>query len=134
MKNSKFTDNANNGVQISTMGDISLLDVISTGNQGGGALLSNTISNTSATVQILGTNAFSGNSGRGLYILSDGNITLNSITADGNGSNGVDVNNTFSSTNATVNITGTNNFTGNAGYGIARFALGLFMRSFDAPD
>ena len=118
VKNSKFTNNADDGLQIRAMGDVSLLDVISTGNNGGGVLISNTASNTSATVQILGTNVFSGNSGNGLYIRSDGTITLNSITAEGNGDDGVDISNTSSSTNATVNVTGTNSFSGNAGYGL----------------
>ena len=70
------------------MGNVTLLNVIATGNGDEGVQISNTASSTAATVQVLGTNVFTGNNGDGLYIRSDGDITLNNITADGNNDDG----------------------------------------------
>ena len=89
----------------------------------------NTASSVSSTVQVLGTNAFTGNTGDGLNIRSDGNITLNNITANANLDDGVEINNASSGTNAAVTITGTNSFSSNAGDGLLVTSKGAITLS-----
>jgi hypothetical protein len=120
VNNSRFINNGDNddGLQIDAMGNVTLLNVIATDNGDEGAEINNTDSSASATVQVLGTNVFTGNSGDGLNIRSDGNITLNNITADNNLDNGIDIDNTPGTTNATFTVTGTNSFSGNVNNGM----------------
>ena len=61
---------------------MTLLNVTATGNGDEGVEIYNTDSTVQAPVQVLGTNVFTGNTGYGLYIVSDGAITLNNITAN----------------------------------------------------
>ena len=72
----------------------------------------------SATIEVLGTNVFTGNNGDGLIIRSDGNITLNNITAENDTSDGVNIENHTSNTQGFVSITGTNSFSGNNSDGL----------------
>ena len=130
VNNSKFINNGDTvtdkGLEINAMGNVTLQNVIATGNRGVGVQVNNTFSDTAATVQVLGTNVFNGNLADGLLIRSDGNITLNNIIADGNiNGDGVDISNTTSSTNATITFTGTNSFRGNT-------LNGLYARSTGA--
>lgn len=131
VNNSRFTNNGDNddGLQIAAMGNVTLLNIIATGNKDEGVEINNTYSNASATVQVLGTNVFTGNLGDGLYIRSDGNITLNNITADGNNDDGADISNASSSTNATVTLTGTNSFSGNTSDGLVVVSKGAITLS-----
>ena len=83
-------------------------------------------STTSATVQIGGTNVFTGNNGTGLQIYSKGNVGLNNITTDSN-SYGTYIENQTSTTNATVTFTGANSFSNNT-------SNGLYVRSKGAIE
>ena len=85
VNNSRFTDNNSDGVYIDSRGSVLLSNVIATGNTDEGVQIINVDSSSQAPVQVLGTNVFSGNSGNGLEIRSEGAISLNNITADNNG-------------------------------------------------
>ncbi len=131
VNNSRFINNGNDddGLQILAMGNVSLLNVTATNNGDEGVQIDNTASSASATVQVLGTNTFTGNSGDGLNIRSDGNITLNNITANANLDDGADISNSSSGTNATVTITGTNSFSNNTSDGLVVVSRGAIMLS-----
>ena len=65
-----FTNNGNNddGLYISTSGNVSMADVTATGNKDEGVEIYNYRSTSNAFVQIAGTNVFTGNTGNGLYV------------------------------------------------------------------
>ena len=127
-----FTNNGNggdDGLYINSNGNVSMADVTATGNQGDGVEInnmSNATSTTSATVQIGGTNVFTGNTGTGLRIYSKGNVGLNNITTDTN-SYGTYIENQNSTTNAIVTFTGANSFSNNT-------SNGLYVRSKGAIE
>jgi hypothetical protein len=136
VNNSKFTNNGDNddGLQIYAMGNVSLLNISANGNGDEGVQISNMASSTAATVQVLGTNLFTGNKGDGLYIRSEGVITLNNITADGNNDNGIDIDNCIYSSGAcqgsgNVTVTGTNSFSGNTNNGMNVISMGSITLS-----
>jgi len=122
VNNSTFTNNGSTGLEIYAMGNVTLQDISSSGNGDIGALIYNIASSAAATVQVLGTNVFSGNLGDGVLIRSNGDVTLNNITANNNTDAGAVIQNNLGTTNANVTITGTNNFNGNTNQG-------LFVRS-----
>ncbi len=110
---------AGTGLTVNTAGNININNVTVTNAGGYGAYLNNTASVSAATVTIGGTNTFSGNYYAGLYVLSDGNISANNITASNSTTgSGTLINNTTSSSNATVTLTGTNIFSGNTYTGL----------------
>lgn len=93
---------------------------------GMGANISNTTGIAKA-VTITGMNAFNSNFSVGLFVSSNGAITVNNLTASSNiaGSNGARLDNTTSTTKAGVTLTGSNTFNGNlAGHGLFIFSLG----------
>ena len=106
-----------------------MADVTATGNKDEGVDINNTGSSASATVQISGTNIFTGNAGTGLRIYSDGSIGLNNATAGTNAGEGVHIENQTSATNATVTLSGTNNFTGNTSNGMFLISKGAITLS-----
>ena len=79
----KVTGNTGDGIVIYTTGKININTVVSNKNGGDGADLNNTSSLTAATVYVVGGN-FSNNTGTGLVILSNGNVTIDSVIANGN--------------------------------------------------
>ena len=129
VNNSTFTNNANDGLRILAMGNVTLQDVSATGNGYFGVQIYNTASSAAAPVQVLGTNVFTGNSVDGLLIRSNGEITLNNITAENNNGAGTIIDNSSSIVNANVTITGTNSFSGNADRGVAVFTRGAISLS-----
>jgi hypothetical protein len=131
VNNSEFINNGNNddGLEIVAMGNVSLLNVIATDNGDEGVQINNIASSVSATVQVLGTNVFTGNTGDGLNIRSDGAISLNNVTADTNLDNGIDIDNTSGTTNAAFTITGTNSFSGNTNNGMNVLSEGAITLS-----
>ena len=119
IKNSTFKNNGNisnnndDGLYILARGNVTLMNVIATGNRNEGVEIHNIFSTSGASVQINGTNDFSGNQGNGLLVRSDGNVTLTDVTADNNRGNGADIDN--SSGNGDVTITGYSNSFSNNG-------------------
>jgi hypothetical protein len=83
LRNSNFIGNGYTGLSVGSYGDITLQNVIASGNAGDyGALLGNTYG--TGNVALIGTNIFNNNHGTGLSVDTDGNITLENVTADGN--------------------------------------------------
>ncbi len=126
----QFKFNAGNGLYIDSLGAVKLNNVTADSNAQNGVQLNNSISATvKSTVTLTGANLFIGNQLDGLNINSNGLVTLNSLTAIGNGSsagnNGVTVTNNNSGTAAGVTLTGTNYFSNNTG-------SGLYIRSYGA--
>ncbi len=85
---------AGNGLEVTNEGLITLNTVSSYGNTGSGAVLNNSSSATAGVTITApkGYNYFSGNSGNGLVIVSNGAIALTNLRTDRNGINGLDVN------------------------------------------
>ena len=116
-----FTNNGNggdDGLFVSSSGNVTMADVVATGNKGDGVQVTNYYSTTSAAVTINGTNVFTGNNGTGLLIDSKGNVSLNNVTTNTNTANGVNIENYTSTSNAIVTITGANSFSGNTNDGL----------------
>jgi hypothetical protein len=121
-----FSGNGNgsgdDGLYITSKGNVSLVDLIASGNRDEGVEIQNTASPTSAGVVVSGVNVFTGNKGDGLLVRSKGGVLLANLTSQGNGGDGVNVTNHTSTTNGAVTITGVNSFSENT-------SDGLYIRS-----
>jgi hypothetical protein len=87
---------------------------------------------TGVAVTLTGVNTFMNNgtatTGSGLVILSDGQITLNNVTATGNKASGASLNNTYASllvTKPGIKLTRVNNFNQNLSNGLNIISFGL---------
>lgn len=122
-----FSENTGYGIRVISSGVITLSNVTASVNQGlYGVYLDNTSSGTSApkAVTLNGTNVISNNNNQGLQILTYGAITLNNVSATGNGfgassGGGAYLVNSGATTPANVTLNGTNNFSGNYGTGLS---------------
>ena len=129
--NSQFNDNKNVGLTVNSEGIITLANVLVTGNDAGGAYLSNQTATTAKAVNIVtGTNEFSNNLvGDGLNINSTGIITLNDITANSNGGSGIFIDNRFGNAVVGITFTGTTIAADNGGDGIRAYSDGAITAS-----
>ncbi|MFN8410904.1 MAG: hypothetical protein U0Z26_00815 [Anaerolineales bacterium] len=120
----QFNDNQGTGLVITSYGTVTLSNVTASGTlAGSGVSIDNSGANPKANVVFTGSNAFNNNStGNGLLIVSDGAVTLNNITANGNTFSGLDVNN--SGGTAAVTVTGINTFIGNGDNGATILSQG----------
>ncbi|MFN8410891.1 MAG: right-handed parallel beta-helix repeat-containing protein [Anaerolineales bacterium] len=118
----KFENNYTNGLKISSLGAITLSNIISNGNghttTGYGVYVENYTAVTPQKVTFTGSNTFNSNKQAGLYIHSKGAISLNSVTANTNGTEGVNVDNDEVGASGGVTFTGNNTFTNNLGTGL----------------
>lgn len=120
--NNVFDGNGAKGLWILTNGAVTINNLSSSWNSNDGTYIDSYNATKQAVVKITGNNFFLGNGGTGLFIAADAAVTLNNIMANWNGVNGAYVNNydaqggTWS--NATLTITGTNNFNGNLDTGL----------------
>ncbi len=126
------------GLYVFSNGPISLNNIEADNNTNGvGAILSNNTASGPQPVTITGTNEFNGNGLGGLIVYSNGTITTNNLTVDGNGSlvidntgNGVYLDNcNFNGTNCVgfarpINVLGNNFFDGNFNDGLDVQSLG----------
>ena len=121
-----FSENKGDGLDVISLGAITANNLVANGNAGWGVWLDNHSSVAVQPVTLTGTsNQFKFNAG-GLDIASKGNITLNSITANGNtGDNGATIDNCqFDSGsgkclgNGNVTLSGTNAFENNYNIGL----------------
>jgi hypothetical protein len=120
-----FNGNLGSGLVITSYGAISLSNLNANSNGNSGALAGVNLTNTNpgaakaVNVTISGANTFNGNSADGLTITSFGNVILNNLTADGNGTshagNGVTIHNAGPNTLAVgaVTLTGGSQFSNN---------------------
>ncbi len=130
-----FEGNGDQGLEIYSNGAVSLNNVSAVWNVNDGLFVStyNDFSPVSK-VNITGSNYFNGNGSNGLVIYSDTTITLNNITANGNGVNGANLNNydawglpEYWTLSSSIKITGANTFSGNG-------ETGLFFRTYGLAD
>lgn len=126
-----FSSNSGRGLDIRSKGAIATSNVTASSNSGGyGAYLdnSNGLSTSAKGVTLTGTNIFNSNvanSGVGLYIETYGAISINSVTANNNGSQGASLTNSDATgTPQNVTVSGTNIFTGNWTDGLVVTTLG----------
>lgn len=106
---SYFIDNARDGlITYSYNVPISLSNLYAKGNDETGVVVS-----VAAPINILGTNVFLENNEAGLAVYSTGVVTLNNLTANDNGFEGVYVNNTYATKPMAVIIKGSSTFNGN---------------------
>jgi hypothetical protein len=132
--NSSFNDNWGNGLQITSNNTVTLKNVFAYANglddgyspyvNFSGVTIDNTSASTAKAVTI-SNSVFSGNGLNGLQVLSKGTITLNYITADGNGSKGADLQNWSVTTAAPIYVNGVNAFNQNYTGGLYAKSNGL---------
>jgi hypothetical protein len=127
----KFNENGEAGLLIASFGTIQVNNLMASNNTGVGALLDNCIGFGSCAtlspkaVTITGYAITSHNlGGMGLMINSYGAITLNNVTAEGNGLEGTVLYNDSNLTGQAVTLKGSNTFNNNGGDG----GLGVFTQ------
>jgi hypothetical protein len=126
------------GLDMYSHGNIVVNNITANGNNGGGAKAWNWSYNfwydlPPVNVTFTGTNTFNNNmtgdeQGTGLYVKTEGAITLSNVTANGNEQEGIYLNNgdpNWQWTNPFVKITGDNEFSGNGQNGIYVFSTGI---------
>jgi hypothetical protein len=129
-----FMDNSTYGIEVTSLGAISMNNVNSQGNGWGdggwGALLDNGGATIPEAVKLSGTNEFSGNQGGGLSIVATGAVTLSNLSANENQSgNGVQVDNKILGNGMPQNVTltGYGYFNHNNGNGLNVDSYGTIM-------
>jgi hypothetical protein len=117
-----FSGNRESGLVVSSLGTITVNNVTANNNVGGwGVNLRNDNGSSTGSISVKGTNNFSGNGENGLFIGSQGTISVNSVTAVGNGLDGApdiweaSITNSAASTAKAISLTGTNTFSGRHG-------------------
>ncbi|MGA7192245.1 MAG: hypothetical protein WBW94_01350, partial [Anaerolineales bacterium] len=123
-----FGDNGVNGLVVVSLGAITLNNVTAyvspTGTSTGKSVaLSNAVTNAVGGVTLTGTNFFndyqtSATNQDGLNIASHGAVSLNNVTANGNGHDGVAIANNSAITPQIVKLTGANTFNSNGNTGL----------------
>lgn len=117
-----INNNATTGIAIETYGAIVMNGVMAGNNgvvSGGGygLYIENSAGITAQNVTLNGLNVFNGNKGKGLFLTSKGNVTINALTASSTVSDsGASITNTNGS--GTVKLTGSNTFNNNNGIGL----------------
>ncbi len=110
-----FFSNDQQGLYLLTNGAVKINNIQAVDNGDTGLRIDNASASTAQPVTLTGTNVFKFNLGNGLYITSDGQITLNNITASSNGYAGATLDNqTAPSDVSGVTLTGLNTFNDNA--------------------
>ncbi|MCC7119128.1 MAG: hypothetical protein IT310_11425 [Anaerolineales bacterium] len=114
---SRFNRNGSDGLNVLSLGAITLNNVEANDNAGYGARLDNCLPIAplfttcavvkAAAVTINGNNTFRGNDYGGLWVDSKGNITVNNVNADENGHNGAALHNFFPGSVGTVSVKNT---------------------------
>ncbi|MBX3035483.1 MAG: hypothetical protein KF758_01105 [Anaerolineales bacterium] len=121
-----FNNNDNDGLQISSDGNISISNVTANDNALRGVDLSNNTPPAGKTpsVTVLGFLTAIKNDSSGLYILSDGAISLTNLTINGNLFMGATIDNSGAPTPQPVKITGTNVFNNSNNRGLEIISKG----------
>lgn len=115
-----LTDNFN-GLNVQTKGAISGANLtVNQTHLGTAASLDNTLSSVYSPIKLSGTNTFNDNNGLGLWVISDGAVSINSITASNSATGGgVEIgNNSDPLKPQAVTFTGASIFNNNAASGL----------------
>jgi hypothetical protein len=132
VSNSSFNNNEGYGLIIDSKGTITLKNVSANGNGVGNGYAGATFYNysaVSAKAVTVSNSTFSGNGGSGLVTLSRGTITLNNVSANLNGGDGVNLQNDMTGAVAGITINGVNSFSGNGGDGAQVESFGAITLS-----
>jgi len=134
-------DNYGSGLYVLSLGSININNLAASDSRHGlGAELHNNFSAAVGGVTLSGTNTLQDNWGAGLAVNSLGAVTLNNLTATGNGldnsSGGATINNyQFPAVPRAVKLTGVNNLSGNYSYGLWIKSNGaISLNSLTASD
>lgn len=122
-----FSYNGDGGLKIYTYGTVTLNNVFANGNTEFGALIDNYLSDAIAAkgVTLTGLNFFNSNQNQsGLTITSLGAITVNKITANFNGGDGVYLDNRWNKVSQSVSFVGYGIFNGNGTRGLEIYSNG----------
>jgi hypothetical protein len=117
-----MSSNGSYGLEIDTLGAITLNNLTTNNNGNYGTILFNNNGSGGEDVTLNGAGQFNGNTGTGIEINSWGNISTSNLTANQNGGYGASMYNSLASTAKNVILSGTNTFNGN-------FANGLYVSS-----
>jgi hypothetical protein len=115
---STFNNNDSDGLYVEAGSDITLNDVTARRNGGDGAYL-DICGCTGGDITLTGTNEFINNDGDGLEAYTNGDISLNNVTANRNGDNGGSL---FGG--GDITLTGTSEFNNNDDYGLYVVSMG----------
>jgi hypothetical protein len=127
-----FVGNKSNNLQVVSLGAIKANNITASGSlTQWGAVFDNSSPNAVGNVTLTGVNTFNNNLGRGLTINSSGSVALSNVTANNNGTWGIDLVNTFSTFAAPkpVIFSGYATANGNGGRGIAISTYGAVTMS-----
>jgi putative surface-exposed virulence protein len=111
------------GLDVYSLGAITLKNLTADGNSGAGAYLFNQYPTAVGGITLTGSLGFHDNKANGLDAYSKGAITLNSVDA-ANNVEGAYLNNNFSGAAGGVTINGSSNFHDNSSYGLLVESLG----------
>jgi len=112
-----FNDNTNAGINILSYGIIKVNNLFANSNDGNGAFLSNSGATVGKPgVTLTGTNEFKYNVFNGLFISTNGPVSVNNVSANTNTQTGVSINNL--GLNSATTFTGTNAFNDNGYSGL----------------
>jgi hypothetical protein len=130
----RTSDNLDDGVYISSLGAVSLSNIIANGNNSNGVEVDNSYNPlVLQNITLKGNNFLNENTDSGLYVMSYGSISMSNLTANWNGENGAYLNNCdgsspgFGCTALTVKgitLSGVNSFIGNQDNGLYFDATG----------
>jgi hypothetical protein len=121
-----FEGNGSDGLLALSHGTITMSNISANWNLGNGAFIDNwSITGPQVNVTLTGTNNFLGNgdsiafTGSGLIVWTEGNITINNLTANWNQEDGAYLNNwNYAFLTPFVKLTGVNTFRGNGDWGL----------------
>lgn len=120
-----FQNNGNDGLFVNSFGNIAASNINAAGNTAFGINLTTTKLTGGSGITLTGINNFSNNGSNGAFLLALGTVTLNNITANGNGDLGMFVVNQFDPTKSyNVSLKGTNTFNENEGDGLVVLSFG----------
>jgi hypothetical protein len=116
-----FSNNGDSGLELTSKGTITLSNMTASSNQDYGANVQNNFgaTNSAKAVTFTGVNQFNSNvAGDGLQILSFGPVSLSAVTANLNGTYGVNINNSAAANPQAVAFSGVNTFNSNVNSGL----------------
>ena len=126
-------DNGNEGITITTGGNISLKNLTVYNNGDTGSSNGVTITHTGTGTVSVVSSSFTSNNQTGLYIISMGTININGITANENGS-GVYIDNSSNTKSVTISSNVLNTFSDNTEDGLYILSAGKVILSYFEAD
>jgi len=115
VNNGIFENNEGDGLSIFSAGVVTITSLFANGNDQGGAIIDNSSAAADLAVTLQGSQEYNNNGGGpGLWVTSNGFVTISNVIANANAGNGVDIDNSASFTAQGVTVSGTNMFNDNS--------------------